>query len=174
LSGIIKYRQSVLFVLVIISLAAVTQSLAQKEAGSANAFDQILKSGQVLSRIYFEANNSKLGPEAKKELDRQARELSKMSGSFIVRIEGYTDSYFEREKDILLSMQRAQAAKLYILEKQQQYEKTQAYYSAQQQGQVSGPAMGQQMAAQQAAAQNPTLIAQQKLQQGVQQGLYQQ
>jgi len=113
----IKYKQSVLFVLVVVSLAAVTQSLAQKEAGSASAFEQILKSGQVMSRIYFEANSSKLGPEAKKELDRRARELSRVSGSFIIRIEGYTDSSFEREKDVLLSMQRAQAVKLYLLAK---------------------------------------------------------
>jgi outer membrane protein OmpA-like peptidoglycan-associated protein len=114
LPGIIKYKQSVLFVLVIVLLAAVTNSIAQKEAYNAIPFEQILKKGQVLSRIYFEANNSKLGQEGKKELDKLARELSSVSGSFMIRIEGYTDSAFERQKDILLSMQRAQAVKLYF------------------------------------------------------------
>lgn len=59
-----------------------------------------------------------------------------------------------------------------IMEQQQQYEKTQVYHAAKQQGMASGPQMAQQMAAQQQQA--PEMMAQQQLQAGVVSGLYSQ
>ena len=91
--------------------------VAGKDSADGDVFTRLLDSGQVLGSVYFGLRDSSLDDAAKAELDRIVEELSKIGGPFIVRVEGFSDSVLEKKMGILLSMQRAQAVKLYMARK---------------------------------------------------------
>ena len=78
------------------------------------AFDEVLKSGRIVGKVYFDLKASSLDLKAKKDLNEIAKELLKLKASFLIRLEGYADSSLEKNDGVLLSIQRAQAVKLYM------------------------------------------------------------
>jgi len=93
---------------------------ASDERGKTEAyadFDELLKSGKIVGRVYFDLKASSLDLKAKKDLNEIAKELLKLKSSFLVRLEGYADASIEKKDAVLLSIQRAQAVKLYMSEK---------------------------------------------------------
>ena len=80
------------------------------------AFDEVLKSGRIVGKVYFDLKSSSLDLEAKKDLNEIAGELLKFESSFLIRLEGYADASDEKKDSVLLSIQRAQAVKLYMSE----------------------------------------------------------
>lgn len=80
------------------------------------AFDELLKSGKIAGKVYFDLRASSLDLKAKKDLNEIAKELLKLKSSFLIRLEGYADASIEKKDSVLLSIQRAQAVKLYMSE----------------------------------------------------------
>lgn len=81
------------------------------------AFDEVLQSGKIVGKVYFDLKSSSLDLKAKKDLNDIAKELLKLKSSFLIRLEGYADASIEKKDAVLLSIQRAQAVKLYMSEK---------------------------------------------------------
>lgn len=81
------------------------------------AFDEVLESGRIVGKVYFDLKASSLDLKAKKDLNAIARELLKLKSSFLIRLEGYADASIEKSGGVLLSIQRAQAVKLYMSDK---------------------------------------------------------
>ena len=95
---------------------AYASDVREKTEASA-AFDELLKSGKIVGKVYFDLKASSLDLKAKKDLNEIARELLKLKSSFLIRLEGYADASIEKKDAVLLSIQRAQAVKLYMSEK---------------------------------------------------------
>ncbi len=86
----------------------------RKKTEAYAAFDEVLKSGRIIGKVYFDLKASSLDLKAKKDLNEIAGELLKLKASFLIRLEGYADSSLEKNDGVLLSIQRAQAVKLYM------------------------------------------------------------
>lgn len=104
------------FTALLLSVDAYASDIKQKAEPFA-AFDELLKSGKIVGKVYFDLKASSLDLKAKKDLNEIARELLKLKSSFLIRLEGYADASIEKKDAVLLSIQRAQAVKLYMSEK---------------------------------------------------------
>lgn len=110
IKGILVFTTLLLFI------DAHASSLTEKTEAFV-AFDNVLNSGRIVGKVYFDLKASSLDLKAKKDLNNIARELLKLKSSFLIRIEGYADSSIEKNDAVLLSIQRAQAVKLYMSRK---------------------------------------------------------
>lgn len=104
------------FITLLFFVDAYASDLREKTEAYA-AFDELLKSGNIIGTVYFDLKSSSLDLKAKKDLNEIARELLKLKSSFLIRLEGYADASIEKNDAVLLSIQRAQAVKLYMSEK---------------------------------------------------------
>jgi len=86
----------------------------RKKTEAYASFDEVLKSGRIVGKVYFDLKASSLDLKAKKDLNKIAKELLKLKASFLIRLEGYADASIEKSGSVLLSIQRAQAVKLYM------------------------------------------------------------
>lgn len=111
-----RFNLGLYLVIFITVFCCASLSSAEKEQ-SLDPLDALLKSGRVVGQVYFDLMGKNLDSRAREEMDRVAGELSKLKGPFIVRVEGFSDSYREKRGGILLSMRRAQSVKLYMAER---------------------------------------------------------
>ena len=108
------FIKGIIFFVAVLSFADVYASSPRTKTADLASFDALLKSGRVVGKVYFDLKTSLLDEKAKKDLNKIAEELLKLKASFLIRLEGYADSSLEKNDSVLLSIQRAQAVKLYM------------------------------------------------------------